>query len=306
MNIGFIGLGQMGGGMAANLLEWCKVNGHTLMVLDLNAEAVERMVEGGALHGQNVANVAQQCTVLFTSLPTAREVNAVALGDEGIFANADALEVWFETSTNALADWDELKAVAPDDLLLIDAPVTGGAEGAAAGTLTMLIGAEPLVLERFESLLSAFTKKRVVMGPSGAGYVAKLCQLHLNYLVAQGIGEALMLGKRAELDMDTLWDVLNSSCARSYVVESYVPKVLDGSYDPSFTLALATKDMRLISELGEHLTVPLTLGDTVFDSYRDALSQYGDKAPHLSIVRLIEEHTGQLLRSNAGGPERTV
>ncbi|WP_198158372.1 NAD-binding protein [Enterovibrio coralii] len=95
-----------------------------------------------------------------------------------------------------------------------------------------------------------------------------------------------------------MWDVLRNSCARSYVVESYVPKVLDGSYDPSFTLALATKDMRLISELGEHLTVPLALGDRVFDSYRNALTQYGDMAPHLSIVRLIEEQTGQLLRSS--------
>ncbi|WP_198158371.1 NAD(P)-dependent oxidoreductase [Enterovibrio coralii] len=196
MDIGFIGLGKMGSGMAANLLEWCQTNGCKLRVLDINQDAVNALVSKGAFDGESVANIAQRCAIVFTSLPTSKEVNAVALGEEGIFANIEALEVWFETSTNALSDWEALKLAAPHGLVMVDAPVTGGSEGAEAGTLTMLLGGKKCILDRYEDVLSAFTAKRVVMGPSGSGYVGKLCQLHLNYLVAQGIGEALMLGKQ--------------------------------------------------------------------------------------------------------------
>ena len=161
----------------------------------------------------------------------------------------------------------------------------------------MLLGIELTILDQFRPLLNSFTKQAIHMGPSGAGYVSKLCQLHLNYLVAQGIGEALMLGAKAELDLSTLHNVLKNSCAQSYVVDSYIPKILNGSYDPSFTLGLASKDMRLISELGSHLNVPLPLGDKVNDSHQTAVSEYGADQPHLKIVRLLEDRAKQLLRS---------
>ncbi|MBT8115176.1 MAG: NAD-binding protein, partial [Arenicella sp.] len=149
---------------------------------------------------------------------------------------------------------------------------------------------------KFAGLLASFTQRAVRMGPAGAGYVSKLCQLHLNYLVAEGIGEALMLGAKADLDLTELHSVLKTSCAQSYVVDSYIPRVLDGSYDPSFTLGLATKDMRLISELGKHLHVPLNLADTVYADYQMASEQYGVEAPHLKIVKLIEDEVGTSLR----------
>jgi len=91
--------------------------------------------------------------------------------------------------------------------------------------------------------------------------------------------------------------VLSHSCAQSYVVDNYIPKVLDGSYDPSFTLGLATKDMRLISELGDYLNVDLPLGGTVYDSYQKAVGAYGFHEPHLKIVKLIEDEAEQILRS---------
>lgn len=295
-SVGFIGLGNMGFGMASNLLPYCQANHIDFYVLDLNPDPVEKLTVQGAKHGQSIADIAATCDVVFTSLPSAKEVNLVALGDKGILQNAKSGTTWFETSTNELAEWQKLQAAAPAHLTLIDAPVTGGSEGAAAGTLTMLLGIDESVLNHFAPLLSAFTKQAVRMGPSGAGYVTKLAQLHLNYLVAQGIGEALMLGAKADLDLTTLWKILQNSCAQSYVVDSYVPKVLDGSYDESFTLGLATKDMRLISELGQHLGVGLPLGDKVYDSYQTATERYGFDAPHLSIVKLVEEQAGKTLR----------
>jgi len=296
MNIGIIGLGNMGSGMASNLLEYCHVEGYKLWVADLNTTVVATFVDRGAHQAESIKALVSKCNVLFTSLPSAKEINQLALGKDGILNNLSAGACWFETSTNELSQWQQLRDIAPDHITLIDAPVTGGSEGAANGTLTMLLGGEAEVIEPYRDLLASFTKKAVLMGPAGAGYVTKLAQLHLNYLVAQGIGEALMLGAKAGLNLNTLHDVLNNSCASSYVVENYIPKVLDGSYDTSFKLGLAEKDMRLISQLGEHLDTPLTLADTVYESYQTATKQYGFDAPHLSIVRLIEDQANTLLR----------
>ncbi len=297
MKIGFIGLGNMGSGMAANLLEYCKSKGDELLVLDLNQTVVNQFISNGASAGESVKDIAQNCEVIFTSLPSSVQVNQIAFGDEGILQNAQPGAIWIETSTNELAEWEKVRAAASDNITLIDGPVTGGAEGAAAGTLTMLLGIEQNQLDSLTTLLESFTKRAVRMGPSGAGYVTKLAQLHLNYLVAQGIGEALMMGAKAELDLDVLHNVLQNSCAQSYVVDSYIPKVLDGSYDQSFALGLATKDMRLITELGAHLGIDMTLGNKVYSTYQAATEKYGAEVPHLSVLRLIEEQSGQQLRS---------
>ncbi|MDO6563554.1 NAD(P)-dependent oxidoreductase [Amphritea sp. 1_MG-2023] len=297
MKIGFIGLGNMGSGMAANLLEYCKSNGCELLVLDLNQAVVDNFIANGAVAGETVKNIAQQCDLIFTSLPSSVQINQIAFGSDGILENALPGSTWIETSTNELAEWEKVRTAAPAHMTLIDGPVTGGSEGAAAGTLTMLLGIDEVVLAQFAPLLNAFTKKAVRMGPAGAGYVTKLAQLHLNYLVAQGIGEALMMGAKANLDLEVLHNVLQNSCAQSYVVDNYIPKVLDGSYDQSFALGLATKDMRLITELGSHLGVDMTLADKVYATYQTATEKYGPEVPHLSVLKLIEEQSDQLLRS---------
>ena len=286
MQIAFIGLGNMGAGMATNLVRWAGTRDIRLTVFDLNSAAVNKLAEQGAQASKSVEEAIHEADVIFTSLPTNREVESVAAE---IFSHSKQAAVWFETSTNQLSSWRSLQAQAPRHLTMIDAPVTGGSEGAAAGALTMLLGCEPQQLDQYGELLQIFTAKQVRMGPSGAGYVAKLCQLHLNYLVAQGIGEALMLGAKGGMNLDVLYDVLTKSCAQSYVVDSYIPRILDGSYDPSFTLGLAAKDMNLISDLGRALSVPLELGDEVCRSYNDAVARYGADQPHLKIIKRIAQ-----------------
>lgn len=296
MRVGFIGLGNMGSGMAANLGRYCAANDFQFSIFDIHKDAMAPLIENGAKGADNIAEIAKQSDVIFTSLPSSKEVNAIAIGTEGLLENLPADATWFETSTSDLSAWQKVRDQAPDHLTLIDAPVTGGTEGAAAGTLTMLIGLDRSLLESEKGLLKSFTKKQVIMGPSGAGYIAKLSQLHLNYLVAQGIGEALMLGAKGGLDLSVLSDVLSHSCAQSYVVDNYIPKVLDGSYDNSFALGLAKKDMSLVRDLGLHLGIDMPLSDTVEQSYAAALKSYGFDAPHLSIVKLIEEKSGLDLR----------
>ena len=298
MNIGFIGLGNMGAGMAQNLLMHCKSSGDNLIVLDINETVLADFIAKGAINGESASKMCPQCDVLFTSLPSSKEVNLLAFGNEGILHNLKKGATWFETSTNELAEWEKVREVAPNHLTLVDAPVSGGAERATSGTLTTFLGIEKEVLKKFESLLKVFASKVILMGPSGSGYVTKLVQLHLNYLVAQGIGETLMMGAKANLDLETLHSVLMNSCSQSYVVENYIPKVLNGSYDVSFSLGLAEKDIKLIVELGHHLGVSMPLGEKVYKTYQEAKKLYGEDSPHLSVVRLIEETHNQKLRNN--------
>jgi 3-hydroxyisobutyrate dehydrogenase-like beta-hydroxyacid dehydrogenase len=297
MNIGFIGLGNMGSGMADNLLNHCNNSNDNLIVLDINETVLSDFIAKGAINGESTLKMCPQCDVLFTSLPSSKEVNLLALGKEGILNNLKEGSTWFETSTNELAEWEKVREIAPNHLTLVDAPVSGGAERAAAGTLTIFLGIEKVVLEKFESLLKVFSGKILRMGPSGSGYVTKLVQLHLNYLVAQGIGETLMMGAKANLDLSVLHSVLMNSCSQSYVVENYIPKVLNGSYDNSFSLGLAEKDIKLIVELGHHLDISMPLGEKVLQTYQEAKKLYGEEAPHLSVVRLIEETHNQKLRN---------
>ena len=105
-----------------------------------------------------------------------------------------------------------------------------------------------------------------------------------------------MMGAKANLDLKTLHSVLMNSCSQSYVVENYIPKVLNGSYDTSFALGLAEKDMKLIVELSHHLGISMPLGEKVYNTYQEATKLYGHDAPHISIVRLIEERNRQILR----------
>lgn len=292
MRVGFIGLGNMGSGMAANLLRYCIAHNIPFSVFDIHEDAMKPLMENGAEVVESIAAIAKKSDIIFTSLPSSKQVNEIAMGPAGLLENLPKGATWFETSTSDLSKWQKVRDAAPDHLTLIDAPVTGGTEGAAAGTLTMLIGADNELSSSQLNLLKSFTKKQLVMGPSGAGYITKLSQLHLNYLVAQGIGEALMLGAKGGLNLTALSEVLSHSCAQSYVVDNYIPKVLDGSYDKSFTLGLARKDMRLVDRLGQHLKIEMPLASKVVDSYEKAVTDYGFEAPHLSIVKLIEDEVG--------------
>src|SRR6056300_314808 len=147
MNIGIIGLGNMGSGMASNLLDYCHVEGYKLWVADVNTTVVATFVDRGAHQAESIKALVSKCNVLFTSLPSAKEINQLALGEDGILNNLSAGACWFETSTNELSQWQQLRDIAPDHITLIDAPVTGGSEGAANGTLTMLLGGEAEVIE---------------------------------------------------------------------------------------------------------------------------------------------------------------
>ena len=192
MKIGFIGLGVMGAPMAQNLQSSGQ---HELLVCDIDPQRVALLEKQGAEAVQSIAAIAAQADVVLTSLPGPRQIEAVGFGVDGLLANMRPGSAWIDLSTNDLpcaAKIAETALAAGIDIL--DAPVSGGDEGARAANLTVLVGGEPEVFERYRPLFEIIGERVDLLGAHGSGYAAKIAQVVLCYLHSLALSEALMLG----------------------------------------------------------------------------------------------------------------
>jgi len=289
--VGFIGLGNMGGPMARNLA----AAGYHLQVADLDPEKVQAVITAGG----NVTGVADSAAaasgadVVFTSLPGPKQVRAV--GTELLSVMAPG-SVWIDLSTNDLTCASELaQQASTTGVRLLDAPVTGGAEGAEDGTLVVLVGGEPQTFASCLPVLNAIGSRIEHLGPRGAGYVAKITQVTLCYLNSVTLTEALLLGVKGGVAPDKMLDIIRGSTGRSYVADQYGPEILNGGYDNTFDLGLAAKDMRLAMDLAADVGATLPFMQLVTDYYKEAEAVFGFDAPHLQAVQLSEQENALIL-----------
>ena len=281
--VGFIGLGNMGAPMARNVA----AAGFSIVVTDLDPTKVAALVADGAIEAADSAGVARDCDVVLTSLPGPAQVRAVA---EQILPVMAPGSVWIDLSTNDLACAHHIADLARrHGVDLLDAPVTGGIEGAEAATLNVLVGGNAEVHARCAPLLGAIGARFDLIGPHGAGYVAKIAQVMLCYLNSVCLTEALMLGVKGGVDPTAMLDIIRSSTGRSYVADRYGPEILDGGYDASFDLTLAVKDLRLAAGLATDVGAVLDFTTSVLEHYVEAEERFGPHAPHLMAVRTIED-----------------
>ncbi|MER9793294.1 NAD(P)-dependent oxidoreductase [Mesorhizobium sp. M0213] len=301
MRIAFIGLGNMGGPMASNLAR----AGYELALFDLDANKVDAVRATGAAAGNQAissgATAAEAATgvdVVFTSLPNPKIIEAVGLSEQGILAALPKGAVWIDLSTNNLeCERRILAAATSKEIAFLDAPVTGGVEGAAAGTLMVMVGGDPQVFARCKPVLEKIGNRVMHLGPHGAGYVAKISQVVLCYLNSVALSEALMLGVKGGVAPETMLGIIQDSTGASYVANRYGPAILDGSYDPGFALGLAHKDMALTLELAGSVGAELPMCEQVEAVYKKAVDKYGFDQNHLMAVKLLEEQNGTFLRS---------
>eukprot|EP00271_Cylindrocystis_brebissonii_P018822 TRINITY_DN5477_c0_g2_i1.p1 TRINITY_DN5477_c0_g2~~TRINITY_DN5477_c0_g2_i1.p1 ORF type:complete len:450 (+),score=50.64 TRINITY_DN5477_c0_g2_i1:242-1591(+) len=266
--VGFVGLGNMGSHMAANILR----AGHPLVVHDRNSEAMEALVEGGALTGGSAADVAEQSDVVITMLPSAPHVLEVYLGKGGLLSNKTSMRpfLFIDAST---VDPATCRAVAtaatvckrtvqqpaegapaePATPFIVDAPVSGGVPGAKAGTLTFMVGGTKESFHAASLVLSAMGSRTVHCGPSGAGAAAKLCNNLALAVEMAAVAEAMALGQKLGLNSHLLAQIFNASTARSWSSDAYnpVPGVMDGvpserGYQGGFSNRLMMKDLQLV------------------------------------------------------------
>ena len=299
MKVGFVGLGHMGAPMSANIL----AAGHDLVVHDLHREAGAEVVAAGAAWAGSPREAARGRDVALTMLPTPRHVEQVLLGPAGLLDGLPAGAVWIDMSTSVPEVADRVRAAAePRGIEVLDAPVSGMASGARAGTLQIFVGGRPAACRRGRPLLEAMGDRERILhvGPHGAGYTVKLMINLLWFAHLTATAEVLSVGTAAGVDLATLRRCLLASPAASNFLEHDVLSVLrDGDYDESFAIALACKDLGLAVDLARDAGVPVEVSAVVEQVYRRARAQYGDAGGEMLPIRLLEDLTGTPLRLDA-------
>lgn len=286
MTYAFVGLGELGAHLAASLLR----AGFALRVHDRNPDAVARLAALGATPCASTAQAATGASALITCLPSPAVSEAVL---------REALTVLPPGS-----DWVEVSTIGRDEVLrlaalseahgvgMLEAPVTGGVHLAARGEITVLAGGDPARLERHRPALQAMGGRIFHMGPLGSAAVIKVITNMLAFIHLVADGEALMLARRAGLDLKTSWEAITASSGTSFVHETEGQLVLNGSYDVGFSMDLALKDLGFALGMGREFEVPLDLAGVTQQTYVRARAAYGGAAQSPMIVKLLEDVLG--------------
>jgi 3-hydroxyisobutyrate dehydrogenase len=262
-HIAFIGLGNMGAPMAHNLLQ----AGHPLSVFDLSAAAVGALAGAGARAATSAQDAVREADIVISMLPASGHVRELYLGERGVLDVALAHALLIDCSTIAADVAREvMKAASARGFAMLDAPVSGGTAGAAAGTLTFIVGGDAAALERAHPVLAKMGKNIFHAGGAGAGQVAKICNNMLLGILMAGTAEALNLGVAHGLDPEVLSDIMSKSSGRNWALEVYNPwpgvmaaAPASRNYGGGFGTALMLKDLGLAQQAAQatHAVTPL-------------------------------------------------
>lgn len=272
MQIGFIGLGMMGKGMAANLQK----AGHKIIVHDITRQAASTHLENGAVWAESPKALAAQCDVVFTSLPTPADVRAVGCGENGLIEGFKPGSAWFDLSTNAVDVVRELAGVFKEKgIEFLDAPVSGGPRGAASGKLAIWVGGDKATFDKYQAALSAMGDQARYIGEIGAGSIAKLVHNASSAAIAQVQAETFTMGIKAGVDPLALFEAVRQGAAgRSRTFDRLSGQFLTGVYDPpDFALRLIHKDVSLACQLAREVGVPMRLTNMALQELTEALNR---------------------------------
>ena len=302
--IGFIGLGNMGEGMAGNIQK----TGYPMVVHDLQEAATRSFLEREARLASSPADVARLSEVTFTSLPGPNEVEEVFVGSEGLLEGARDGGIYVDLSTSRPT---LIREIAPlfraKGAHVLDAPVSGGKSGAASGNLAVMVGGERDIYERIKPILDSFGDKVFYAGSIGAGSVAKLVHNMIGHGVRQAIAEGLTLGVKAGVEPEPLWECIRrGALGRMSILHEGIPRGwFQGDFDTvSFAHELSRKDIRLATELGREFNVPMPVANLAEQiAIQCANRGWGNKDSSVSFL-LQEEVAGVEVRAPNVDPER--
>ena len=289
MNIGFIGLGNAGGKLAGSLLR----NGFDLTVRDLDRSAAAPLLEKGASWADSPREIAEAVDLIITCLPSPAASASVMEAGDGILAGLSARKIWAEMSTTDEAEVKRLGAlVEATGAAPMDCPVSGGCHRAATGNIAIFAGAERSTFETALPALKAMGRRILHVGPLGSASVLKVATNYLASVHLAALGEALMVARKAGMDLGTTYEAIRVSSGNSFVHETEGQVILNGSRDINFTMDLVVKDMGLFDGLAQRIGVPLELSPLVLDIFKDGQARYGAREWSTNIVRRLEEACG--------------
>jgi 3-hydroxyisobutyrate dehydrogenase len=293
MKIAFIGLGNMGGPMARNLVK----AGHALTVFDVVKANVDALAALGAVPAASAKDAAAQGELVITMLPSSPHVKSVYLGDAGVLAGATAGSILIDSSTiDPLTAREVAAAALQRGYAMADAPVSGGTGGAEAGTLTFMVGAAPELFECIKPILAHMGKNIVHCGGAGTGQVAKICNNMLLGISMVGVAEAMNLGVALGIDPKVLAGIINTSSGRCWSSDTYnpYPGVLPNApasrgYTGGFGTDLMLKDLGLATDAAKQAKQPVVLGAAAQQLYQLLSSQGAGGQDFSAVINLLRK-----------------
>jgi 3-hydroxyisobutyrate dehydrogenase len=287
--VGFVGLGIMGQGMAHNLLK----AGFPLTVWNRTASKMEPLLTAGARAGRDPADVAARSDIVVVCVSDTPDVEAVILGEQGLIQGAKAGSLVIDCSTiSPLATRTLAAALAEKGVSMLDAPVSGGSEGAAKGMLSIMVGGEAADFERAQPVFQAIGKKITHVGPIGAGQTVKLVNQILVVGNCLAMCEALLFAQAGGVDLAKTLEAVSAGAAGSWMLSNRGPQILQRDWRPGFTIDLQQKDIRLVLAAADALGVPLPGTALIFQLYRTLQSRgLGSEGNH-ALVKALEHLAG--------------
>lgn len=263
--LGFIGLGIMGMGMARNLLK----AGFDVTVWNRTAAKMDALAAEGAQTAATPADLAARCDVIFICVSDTPDVEAVVLGENGIIHGAQSGSLVVDHSTiSPIVTRDIAAELNANGVQMLDAPISGGSEGAANGTLSIMIGGDAAQVARVMPYLQAMGKTITHVGGQGDGQMVKLVNQVLVVGNALAMSEALVFAQAGGLDLEKTFNAVANGAAGSWMFSNRAPQILNRDWRPGFTIDLQQKDLRLVKETADDLAVPIFATNIVFDMYR--------------------------------------
>lgn len=299
MDIGFIGLGNMGQPMARRLIE----AGHGLIVYDTRNDAVAPLVALGAQLASSPADVADRVETVMASLPTPQIVAKVATGEGGVIHGKRVKRFIDLSTTGARAAADIAAQLAAGNIVQIDSPVSGGVGGAKKGTLAVMVSGPQEHIDLVKDALSVFGKVFVVGAKPGMAQTMKLANNFLSATAMAATAEAVAMGVKAGLDAAVMIDVINAGSGRTTASDGKFPKaILPRTFNYGFGTALMLKDVRLCVEEAKALDAPHEVMSTVLDQWEATNSEFGGESDFTVIVQMIERRAGVIIGKAAKQP----
>lgn len=297
--VGFIGLGIMGAPMTRNLLR----AGHAVVAWNRSPAPLDAACEAGAERGASPADVAARSDVVITCVTASADVEAVILGSEswpGAIDGVRAGSVVVDMSTISPAVTRDLAArLGGRGVAMLDAPISGGEQGAVAGTLSIMVGGPADALARVRPLFEAMGSRITHCGPSGAGQTVKLCNQIAVVLNNLAMAEALVFCQRSGVDPAVMLEAITAGAAGSWQLSNLGPKVVARDFAPGFKVALQQKDLRLALEAAEELRVPLAGTALVHQLLAAVERAHGGDVGTQALVRAVEVLAGVEVRASS-------
>ena len=286
MKIGFIGLGNVGGKLANNLIK----SRYKLIVRDLDAKLSKKFKKKGAVIASSPKELAENSDIVITCLPSPKACSKVMTGKNGVLEGLSKNKIWLEMSTT---DQSEVKRIGimvkKKGSHALDVPVSGGCHRAATGNISIFAGGDKKMFKKVLPVLKCMGRKILYTGELGTASILKVITNYLASVHLAALGEAWTVAKKSKLNLNKVYKGIAASSGNSFVHETESQVILNGSYNINFTMDLVKKDMELFNNLSKKLKTPLEISPFVLNIFNKAQKQYGSRAWSSMVVKRLED-----------------